>query len=143
MTRSVGGTSMTAARADTLPIRSGDDVVRVRQQVRTRAVEAGLGLVDQTKIVTAASELARNTLDYGGGGNVLIELIQDGLRKGVRLTFEDQGPGIADIEQALRDGYTSGGGLGLGLGGAKRLSNEFTIASTPGQGTRVVIARWK
>ena len=134
---------MTATRAETLPIRSGDDVVRVRQQVRTRAVEAGLGLVDQTKIVTAASELARNTLDYGGGGSVLIEVIQDGLRKGVRLTFEDEGPGIADIEQALRDGYTSGGGLGLGLGGAKRLSNEFLIASTPGQGTRVVIARWK
>ena len=117
--------------------------MRVRQRARTLAVEIGLGLVDQTKIVTAASELARNALDYGGGGEVRIEIVQAGTRKGLRLTFEDRGPGIADIEQAMTDHYTSGGGLGLGLGGAKRLSNEFHIESTPGVGTRVMIARWK
>ena len=109
--------------ATSLEIRSSDDVVRVRQEVRSRAVAAGLGIVDQTKIVTAASELARNTLDYGGGGSVHIDVLQDGMRRGVRLTFEDWGPGIADIEQALKDGFTTGGGLGLGLGGARRLSN--------------------
>ena len=134
---------MTVTRTETLPIRLSEDVVRVRQRVRALAVEIGLGLVDQTKIVTAASELARNTLDYGGGGDVLAEIVQAGTRQGLRLTFEDQGPGIADIEQAMTDHYTSGGGLGLGLGGAKRLSNEFHIASTPGTGTRVTIARWK
>ena len=134
---------MTATRRETRLIRSSDDVVRVRQEVRTLAVEAGLRLVDQTKVVTAASELARNTLDYGGGGNVLLEVVRDGARSGVRLTFEDQGPGIPDIELALRDGYSSGNGLGLGLGGARRLSNEFSITSQVGQGTRIVIARWK
>jgi serine/threonine-protein kinase RsbT len=134
---------MTVLTSSSVQIRSGDDVVRVRQEVRARAIEVGLGLVDQTKIVTAASELARNTLDYGGGGTLMIEGLQEGSRKGVRLTFEDQGPGIADIEKALTDGYTTGGGLGLGLGGAKRLSNEFSIASNPGRGTRVVLARWK
>jgi len=134
---------VTGAKTETLPIRSGDDVVRVRQRVRTLAVEIGLGLVDQTKIGTAASELARNPLDYGGGGEVRAEIVQAGTRKGLRLTFEDQGPGIADIEQAMTDHYTSGGGLGLGLGGAKRLSNEFHIESTPGIGTCVMIARWK
>lgn len=128
---------------DTLPIATGDDVVRVRQHVRARAVEAGLSLVDQTKVITAASELARNTLDYGGGGEVRVETIQNGLRRGVRLTFEDQGPGIADIERALTDGFTTGGGLGLGLSGARRLSNEFDIHSTVGEGTRVMIARWR
>lgn len=128
---------------DTLPIATSDDVVRVRQQVRMRAVEAGFGLVDQTKIITAASELARNTLDYGGGGEVRIEALQNGLRRGVRLVFEDRGPGIADIEQALTDGFTSGGGLGLGLSGARRLSNEFEIRSVVGEGTRVTIARWR
>jgi serine/threonine-protein kinase RsbT len=127
---------------DRLPIRTSDDVVRVRQQVRARAVEAGLSLVDQTKIVTAASELARNTLDYGGGGEVRIEPVQMGARRGVRLIFEDKGPGIADIEQALTDGFTTGSGLGLGLSGAKRLSNEFEIHSKLGEGTRVMIARW-
>jgi serine/threonine-protein kinase RsbT len=106
------------------------------------AVEAGLSLVDQTKIVTAASELARNTLDYGGGGTVSIELVA-GPRRGVRMCFEDQGPGIPDIAAALRDGFTTGNGLGLGLGGAKRLSSEFAIDSMPGQGTRVTIARLK
>ena len=106
-------------------------------------VETGLSLVDQTKIITAASELARNTLDYGGGGEVTLELVEQGGRRGVRLTFEDKGPGIADIEQALKDGFTSGKGMGLGLGGAKRLSNEFSIESKPGDGTKVTIARWK
>lgn len=134
---------MPVTKTEVLPIRSGGDVVRVRQAVRTRAVEIGLGLVDQTKIITAASELARNTLDYGGGGEVRVALVQEGARRGIRLTFEDQGPGIADIARALTDHYTTGGGLGLGLGGAKRLSNEFHIESTPGVGTRVVIARWK
>jgi serine/threonine-protein kinase RsbT len=134
---------MTQAASDVLAIRASDDVVRVRQQVRAHAVEVGLSLVDQTKIVTAASELARNTLDYGGGGSVRIERIADGVRRGVRLTFEDQGPGIADLALALKDGYTTGSGLGLGLSGAKRLSNEFSIESTPGVGTRVTIARWK
>ena len=123
-------------------IRSSDDVVRVRQKVRTAAVEAGLSLVDQTKIVTAASELARNTLDYGGGGTADIDRIE-APRRGVRITFVDQGPGIKDIETALRDGHTTGKGLGLGLGGAKRLSSEFSIESTVGVGTRIVIARWK
>ena len=116
--------------------------MRVRQRVRALAVEAGLSLVDQTKIVTAASELARNTLDYGGGGHVVAELLAT-VRRGVRLTFADNGPGIRNIDEALRDGFTTGNGLGLGLGGAKRLSNEFSIDSAPGQGTRVMIARWK
>ena len=99
--------------------------------------------MDQTKIVTAASELARNTLDYGGGGTAQIQIVQNGARKGLLLIFEDQGPGIPDVEQALRDGFTTGKGLGLGLGGARRLSNEFEIRSAPGEGTRVTIARWK
>jgi serine/threonine-protein kinase RsbT len=135
--------SMIVMRDDTLQIRVSDDVVRVRQEVRTRAVEIGLGLVDQTKIVTAASELARNTLDYGGGGTARLQIVQNGLRKGLRLTFEDKGPGIPDIDLALSDGYSTGSGLGLGLGGAKRLSNEFTITSIVGEGTRVSITRWK
>jgi serine/threonine-protein kinase RsbT len=107
------------------------------------AIEAGLKLVDQTKIVTAASELARNTVTYGGGGMLLLETVSSGARKGVRLTFEDHGPGIADIELAMKDGYTTGGGLGLGLSGAKRLSNEFEIFSKPGEGTRITITRWR
>lgn len=134
---------MTISTSDILPIRSGDDVVRVRQKVRVAAVEVGLSLVDQTKIVTAASELARNTLDYGGGGDVRIETVEERGRRGVRLTFEDRGPGIPDIARAMTDKFTTGGGLGLGLGGAKRLSNEFHIDSTPGIGTRIVIVRWK
>ncbi|MDB5591573.1 anti-sigma regulatory factor [Enterovirga sp.] len=134
---------MPVAKTDRLPIRSGEDVVRVRQTVRTRAIEIGLSLVDQTKIVTAASELARNTLDYGGGGEARVEVVHEGARRGVRLTFEDQGPGIPDLAKALADHFTTGGGLGLGLGGAKRLSNEFHIESTVGVGTRVTIARWK
>ncbi len=127
----------------TVAIQSGEDVVRVRQEVRRIAIEAGLGLVDQTKIVTAASELARNTLDYGKGGQALIEIVQAGARRGVRIMFEDHGPGIPDIELALKDGYTTGKGMGLGLGGARRLCNEFAIESAPGQGTRVTVARWK
>ena len=130
-------------RTDTRQVRNSEDVVAVRQMVREWSVAAGLGLVDQTKIVTAASELARNLLDYGGGGTMTIEALSTGARRGVRLVFEDQGPGIADVEQALRDGFTSGLGLGLGLGGAKRLSNEFHIDSRPGEGTRITIARWK
>jgi serine/threonine-protein kinase RsbT len=123
-------------------IRSAEDVVRVRQRVRALAVEAGLSLVDQTKVVTAASELARNTLDYGGGGTVDIEVVH-GLRNGVRLVFEDKGPGIKDVDAAMRDGYTTGNGLGLGLGGARRLCSEFAIASVVGEGTRVSCARWR
>jgi len=134
---------MTTSPPETLPIRTSDDVVIVRQQVRARAVQAGLGLVDQTKVVTAASELARNTLDYGGGGVVTLTLIDDGMKRGVRLVFEDHGPGIPDLQLALKDGYTTGNGLGLGLSGAKRLSNEFFVESTVGVGTRVTIARWK
>lgn len=128
---------------ETLAIKASDDVVRVRQRVRMRAVEIGMSLVDQTKIVTAASELARNTLDYGGGGRVLVEVAQNGARRGLRLVFEDEGPGIADVQAALVDGFSTGGGLGLGLSGAKRLSNEFEIKSVPGKGTQVMIARWK
>lgn len=122
---------MPTRRTERLAIRSSEDVVKVRQQTRIAAVEAGLGLVDQTKIITAASELARNTLDYGGGGDLILDVVEEGSRRGVRLTFEDQGPGIVDIERALKDGFTSGGGLGLGLGGAKRLANEFAIESKP------------
>jgi len=126
-----------------MEIRSAEDIVRVRQIVRTKAQAAGLSIVDQTKIVTAASEIARNTLEYGGGGEVEIEGITETGRSGVRMTFRDQGPGIEDIELALRDNYSSGGGLGLGLGGAKRLCNEFRIDSKPGTGTTVMLARWK
>lgn len=130
-------------RVETLPIRTSEDVVVARQRVRTMAVEVGLKLVDQTKIVTAASELARNTLIYGGGGTLLMETVSGGTRHGVRLTFEDHGPGIADIELAMKDGYTTGAGLGLGLSGSKRLSNEFEIFSKPGEGTRITITRWR
>ncbi|MEP0910685.1 anti-sigma regulatory factor [Leptolyngbya sp. ST-U4] len=126
-----------------MTIQSSADVVLVRQAVRRFAIEVGFSLVDQTKIVTAASELARNTLDYGRGGTVTLEMLQDGGRRGLRLTFEDQGPGIPDIEMALRDGFTTGGGLGMGLGGAKRLANEFEIESVVGEGTRIIIVRWR
>src|SRR5262245_55679022 len=129
-------------KSERLDLRSSDDVVRVRQLARTMALAAGLSLVDQTKIVTAASELARNTLDYGGGGFVDAEAVE-GVRRGVRLIFADEGPGINDIEAALRDGFTTGQGLGLGLGGARRLSSEFAIESVVGKGTRVTITRWK
>ena len=129
-------------RDDTLSLRSSEDIVLIRQAVRSAAVDLRLSLVDQTKIVTAASELARNTLDYGGGGTVRIQGLQEDSRRGLRLTFEDKGPGIADVERALKDGYTTGNGLGLGLGGARRLSSEFAIESRPGEGTKVTIARW-
>jgi serine/threonine-protein kinase RsbT len=126
-----------------IALRSGEDVVRLRQLVRERAVAAGFSLVDQTKIVTAASELGRNTIQYGGGGRAHISTLLKGSRKGLRLEFVDRGPGIKDIAQALTDGFTTGGGLGLGLSGAKRLSDEFEIDSRPGEGTRVAIVRWK
>jgi serine/threonine-protein kinase RsbT len=133
-----------ASDPETFPVRSGEDVVKARQVVRSRAMEVGFSLVEQTKIVTAASELARNTVIYGGGGEMRIERVRQGpKRSGLRLTFEDHGPGIADIELALRDGYTTGTGLGLGLNGARKLSHEFNIQSAPGQGTRVTITRWK
>ena len=125
------------------PVETSEDVVAVRQAVRQRAIQLGFNLVDQTKIVTAASELARNTLQYGGGGTLRIEEVQQGARRGLRLVFEDNGPGIPDIDLALKDGYTTGHGLGLGLSGAKRLSNEFAIESRPGEGTRVTIVRWR
>jgi serine/threonine-protein kinase RsbT len=132
-----------ATRTERLTIRSSEDVVKVRQQTRVFAIAAGLSLVDQTKIITASSELARNTLDYGGGGEVSLEVAEYGGRLGVRLIFEDRGPGIPDVEAALRDGFTTGSGLGLGLGGARRLTNEFFIESNPWGGTKVTIARWR
>jgi len=128
---------------ETRSVRSSEDVVVVRQAVRALAIRLGFSLVEQTKIVTAASELARNTVDYGGGGIVRLQTLADGRRVGLRLTFEDKGPGIENLELVMKDGYTSGGGLGLGLGGARRLSNEFEIVSRPGEGTRVSIARWR
>jgi serine/threonine-protein kinase RsbT len=134
---------MTVLLSDQRAVASAEDVVGIRQAVRQRAVELGFNLVDQTKIVTAASELARNTVQYGGGGTVTIEALENLGRRGLRLTFADQGPGIADIELAMKDGYTTGGGLGLGLSGARRLSNDFSIESTPGQGTRITITRWR
>jgi serine/threonine-protein kinase RsbT len=129
--------------SSTVTIQAAEDVVRVRQEVRRCAIDAGLGLVDQTKIVTAASEIARNTLDYGKGGSATIDVLPEQTRRGVRVVFQDNGPGIADVDLALKDGYTSGKGMGLGLGGARRLCNEFAIDSAPGKGTRVTIARWK
>jgi serine/threonine-protein kinase RsbT len=134
---------MTAVDGTVLPIRTREDIVRVRQATRENAVAQGFSLVDQTKLVTAASELARNALDYAGGGEVRIVLVSEPPRRGVRLIFTDKGPGIADIEQALKDGFSTGGGLGLGLSGAKRLSNEFSIKSKVGEGTQVTIARWR
>ncbi|NJL67392.1 MAG: anti-sigma regulatory factor [Microcoleus sp. SM1_3_4] len=131
------------SKRETLEIRSSSDIVYVRQKVRTWAVEIGFSLVDQTKIVTAASELARNTVDYGKGGTVTLETLQSGSRKGLRLIFEDKGPGIPDIELAMTDGYTSSNGLGLGLSGTKRLMHEFDIISRVGEGTRIAIARWR
>lgn len=127
---------------ETLPVRSDSEVVMVRQRVRAWAIQQGFSLVDQTKMVTAASELARNVLVHGGGGTARIEALNDGARKGLKLTFEDNGPGIPDVSLAMRDGYSTGRGLGLGLSGAKRLSNDFEIVSKTGEGTRVTIARW-
>ncbi|MBW4679219.1 MAG: anti-sigma regulatory factor [Microcoleus vaginatus WJT46-NPBG5] len=126
-----------------MSIQSAADVVLIRQAVRQFAIELSFSLVDQTKIVTAASELARNTLDYGGGGIVKLEALEAGMRRGLRLTFEDTGPGIADIDLALKDGFTTGGGLGMGLSGTKRLVNEFNIVSHVGEGTKITITKWK
>lgn len=134
---------MPAIREETLGINSDHDVVQVRQVTRRWALDLAFSLVDQTKIVTAASELARNALIHGGGGTTRFEELLEGDRRGLRLTFQDKGPGIPDIQEALRDGYTTGSGLGLGLGGARRLSSEFEISSPPGQGTWVRITRWK
>jgi serine/threonine-protein kinase RsbT len=134
---------MAVLRHEMRPVRSAEDVVGVRRVVREWALAVGFSLVDQTKIVTAASELARNVVVHGGGGSVRLEALNDDARRGLRLVFEDQGPGIADVERALKDGFSTGGGLGLGLGGARRLSNEFEIDSQPGAGTRVAITRWK
>lgn len=134
---------MDMLRHEMMSIQSSADIVLVRQAVRKWSVELGFSLVDQTKIVTAASELARNTLDYGGGGTVKLETLQEGMRRGLRLTFADQGPGIPDIELALKDGYTTGGGLGMGLSGTKRLVNEFEIVSRVGEGTCITITKWK
>jgi serine/threonine-protein kinase RsbT len=134
---------MVVQRAEAYPLHTSDDVVRVRQIVRGWSVELGFSLIDQTKVVTAASEIARNTVTYGGGGTARLEALQDDGRRGLRVVFEDKGPGIVDIQRALQDGFTSGNGLGLGLGGARRLSNEFTIESGVGAGTRVTIVRWR
>jgi serine/threonine-protein kinase RsbT len=134
---------MVVLKDETASIRSSDDIVRVRRIVREWAISLGFSLVDQTKVVTAASELARNVIDYGGGGDFRIEALNNDSRRGLRLTFSDEGPGIVDMEQAMKDGFTTGGGLGLGLGGAKRLVNEFLMDSKPGRGTTVVIIRWK
>jgi serine/threonine-protein kinase RsbT len=129
--------------AEEFPLVTGEQVVAARQQVRRRAVEAGFSLVDQTKVVTAASELARNTIQHGGGGVMRLEVLVDGARRGLRLTFRDSGPGIPDPERAMKDGYSTAGGLGLGLSGSRRLSHEFSLQSTVGQGTTVTITRWK
>ena len=134
---------MTEPSDEVMTIGTSEDIVLVRQAVRSWAIRQGFSLVDQTKIVTAASELARNALEYGGGGEVRLQALTEGFRRGLRLTFIDHGPGIPDIDLALQDGYTTGSGLGLGLGGSRRLVNEFEIASRPGEGTRVTITRWK
>lgn len=126
----------------TLPVTSNSDVVLVRQHVRTVAVDVGLSLVDQTKVVTAASELARNALVYAGGGMVRVEVVHNGVRRGLRLIFSDDGPGIPDIERALTDGWTTGGGLGLGLSGSRRLVDEFDVRSAPGEGTLITVTKW-
>lgn len=133
---------MAVISTESVPIKSEPDVVTVRRRVREVSAQLGLSLVDQTKIITAASELARNTIIYGGGGSMQVQTL-NGPRIGLRLTFEDHGPGIPDVELALRDGFTTGSGLGLGLGGSKRLVNEFEIVSRPGEGTRITITRWK
>ncbi|SRR5579884_2978947 len=134
---------MHVLKDETLPIDSDSAVVLARQTVRKWSEDLGFSLVEQTKIVTAASELARNTLVHGGGGTARLEAISNGTRRGLRLVFEDRGPGIPDVELALRDGYTTGSGLGLGLGGSRRLMSEFEIVSRPGEGTRVTVTKWK
>ncbi len=134
---------MPVLKHDVLPVRNDSDVVLARQATRKWAQELGFSLVDQTKVVTAASELARNTLIHGGGGTMRLEVLNEGSRRGLRLSFEDQGPGIPDIELALKEGYTTGSGLGLGLPGSRRLVNEFELISRIGEGTRVTVTKWK
>ncbi|HEY2391797.1 MAG TPA: anti-sigma regulatory factor [Candidatus Angelobacter sp.] len=134
---------MISGKPETVPIQNSSDVVIARQKVRQWALEMKFTLVDQTKLVTAASELARNALEHGKGGHMVIEKVTNSVKDGLKLIFEDKGPGIADIETALRDGFTSGGGMGLGLGGSKRLVNDFQIESEPGKGTRITVVRWK
>lgn len=134
---------MAVLRDDRIAVRTVDDIIKARQLVRDSAIAQGLSLVDQTKLVTAASEIARNTLVHGKGGDMRLETLNDGTRRGIRVTFSDQGPGIADIALAMKDGYSTAGGLGLGLGGTKRLVNEFDIESEPGKGTKVTILRWR
>jgi serine/threonine-protein kinase RsbT len=136
-------TELPVLTTETISVAAASDVVTVRHAVRRKAIEIHLSLVDQTKIVTAASELARNMFVYAGGGKVTLEVLQDGVRQGLRAHFADSGPGIPDLDLALRDGFTTGNGMGLGLGGAKRLVNEFNIESTPGTGTRVTVTRWR
>ena len=133
----------TIQKTETVPIKNGSDVVLVRQRVRAWTIDMKFSLVDQTKIVTAASELARNTLEHGGGGEVELALVHNGIRSGLRLAFSDKGPGIVDVKLALSDGYTSGHGMGLGLGGSKRLMNEFEIETELGHGTKITCIRWK
>lgn len=134
---------MTVVKSEQLPLQSSTDVVAARQRVRQIATELRFSLVDQTKLVTAASELARNALDHGGGGQMSIEVVNGLARTGLKLVFEDRGPGIPDIQAALKDGFTTGSGMGLGLGGSKRLVNEFAIESEVGKGTKVTVVRWK
>jgi serine/threonine-protein kinase RsbT len=134
---------MATLRDEVVPIRASEDIVRVRQIVRDWTIGQSFSLVEQTKMITAASELARNALEHGGGGELRLEALNDGVKLGLRLTFTDAGPGIADIEQAMKDGYSTGPGMGLGLGGSKRLVNDFKIISKPGEGTTVSIARWR
>ena len=133
---------MTPLRSETLPVREEADILLVRQFVRERTAELGFGVLDQAKLVTAASELSRNTLIHGEGGTMLLETLVENDRRGLRLTFEDKGPGIADLERAMTDGFTTKGGLGLGLGGSKRLVNEFKVVSRVGEGTRDTVTRW-
>lgn len=134
---------MTTLKSESVPVKDSSDVVLLRQKVRAWTTELKFSLVDQTKMITASSELARNAVGHGGGGTCLMEIISNGTRTGLRLTFEDHGPGIPDLDLALKDGYSTAGGMGLGLSGSKRLVNEFQIASKAGEGTRVCVVRWK
>lgn len=134
---------MTTLKSESVPLRTSADVVGLRQKVRTWTAELGFSLVDQTKMITASSELARNAVGHGGGGDCLMEIVSNGSRNGLRLTFVDHGPGIADLNLALKDGFSTAGGMGLGLSGSKRLVNDFEIASKPGEGTKVIVIRWK
>src|SRR5271166_4076729 len=133
---------MTVVKREVLPLQTSSDIVVARQRVRQWALELRFSLVDQTKLVTAASELARNTLDHGHGGNMTMEVVNGLARSGLKLTFADTGPGIPDIDAALKDGFTTGNGMGLGLGGSRRLVNEFSIESEAGKGTKVTVVRW-